>query len=147
MEGAAWWGGSAMLVAFTSVEAAAAASPCIRLLCNLLATIALCVLLVAVLWGLDVATASSSARHGSLLLRMGGCFALVASAVAALQRMSQSYYWYTFAALQAVVFISLSVHLAAAPAGAYLLLAGGMSALACALITLCDPSPKYAEAK
>jgi hypothetical protein len=147
LEGSAWCGGTALLLAFTSSEAATGAPPGIRLLCNLLAAIALSSLLVVVLWGSDLATASLSSRHGSLWLRMLACFTAASWAAAALQNMSQSYYWYAFAALQAIVFIAVSIRLAASPPNFFPLLAGGLAAAASALLTMRDPRHEYAEAK
>jgi hypothetical protein len=146
-EGAAWWGGAALLMAFASSEAAAATPPSTRLLCNLLAAIAMSALLFAVLFGADLATASVSERLGGMWLRMIVCFTVATWAVAALQNMSQSYYWYAFAALQAIVFIGLSVTLAASSTSPTALLASGLVASASVLLTMRDPRPDYAEAK
>jgi hypothetical protein len=114
LEGAAWWGVSALAIVWVAAESAHRAGPTVQMVCDLGAAVLAGLLWLLLVASVDWVSGRSSERYLQLAICLPLCLGSVAAAVGALQTGPQTVYRYAVMTISALLFATVSVRLASA---------------------------------
>ena len=112
LEGAAWWGVSAVTIALVAAESAHRAGPAVHLACDLGAALLAGVVWLLLVVSVDWVSGRSSERYLQLAICLPLCLGSVVVAAGVLRSGSQTVYQYAVMTISVLLFATLSVRLA-----------------------------------